>query len=420
MVTPLMKKTVPLHCLLTVIGSMGFALPIHAQPVRDGEPERGERRPYVEFKIDPNFDAILKERLQTDKELAPLKQLIKKMLADPSKFDPAQLKEFKLDDPKFKAAMQDWAKSDPQLQKALREWLKQNPPGKQPAYVKKLHEELQKIANQTPPKVDPLTQPDPKNGAPPQPIKPKEDLLAKATERAMEQAKTNKWLRDSPALKQAFKDLKTLMDQPQAPDWASGEWISKLLSTDAKAWQAAEDLLGRLREMPRPNLDALNLDRALPVIGELPAPNIVVPEVPDGADSAPQSLRTVATWVLFALLCLVVGWKMLRWSKQSGAPTNAVTNIGDWPVRPEAVSTRTELVQAFDYLALLTLGLTVQSWNHHAVARRWRDEAPSCAATAQALAVLYEQARYTDGADALPDAERERARRSLLQLMEGL
>ena len=68
---------------------------------------------------------------------------------------------------------------------------------------------------------------------------------------------------------------------------------------------------------------------------------------------------------------------------------------GAWP------ATRAELVQAFDYLALWTLGLAVKSWNHRAVAARWREKSAVCAATAAALASLYEQARYTDGAETL-------------------
>jgi hypothetical protein len=95
-------------------------------------------------------------------------------------------------------------------------------------------------------------------------------------------------------------------------------------------------------------------------------------------------------------------------------------NLGPWPVRPEAVSTRAELIAAFDYLALWTLGLAAKSWNHQAVARRWCDAAPACAASAQHLAELYEEARYTIGAEELPEALRERARQSLVRLAEAI
>ena len=68
----------------------------------------------------------------------------------------------------------------------------------------------------------------------------------------------------------------------------------------------------------------------------------------------------------------------------------------------------------------MTLGLAVQCWNHHAVAQQWHTQAPACGASAHALASLYEQARYTEGVETLTAAEREQARRSLVQLAEAL
>jgi hypothetical protein len=124
--------------------------------------------------------------------------------------------------------------------------------------------------------------------------------------------------------------------------------------------------------------------------------------------------------MLSFLVCLLLGWRLLRWGKRSAPTTDARPDLGPWPIRPEAVATRADLVRAFDYLALWTLGLAVASWNHHAVARRWREKSPGCAQTAQALALLYEQARYTAGADALSESERALARRSLLQIAEAL
>jgi hypothetical protein len=93
--------------------------------------------------------------------------------------------------------------------------------------------------------------------------------------------------------------------------------------------------------------------------------------------------------------------------------------LGPWPVRPEDVSTRTELIRAFDYLALLRLGPAARSWHHRAVARQWAALSEASQAPAETLAGLYETARYTDGPEALTDAERERARQALLTLAAG-
>jgi hypothetical protein len=78
------------------------------------------------------------------------------------------------------------------------------------------------------------------------------------------------------------------------------------------------------------------------------------------------------------------------------------------------------LVQAFDYLAILLLGREARTWHHNAVARRLGQRGPSFAGAALALAAIYETARYTDGPQALPPAEREHARRALVHLAEGV
>jgi hypothetical protein len=150
-------------------------------------------------------------------------------------------------------------------------------------------------------------------------------------------------------------------------------------------------------------------------VGEIPTPNLGAPGVPTG-----PSLSKSTTWMLFILLCLLVGWRLLRWGKRKAPADEARPDLGPWPVRPEAVATRADLVRAFDYLALWTLGLAVASWNHHAVVHRWCEKSPACAETAQALALLYEQARYTAGTKTLTDAEHALARRSLLQIAEAL
>ena len=74
-----------------------------------------------------------------------------------------------------------------------------------------------------------------------------------------------------------------------------------------------------------------------------------------------------------------------------------------------------ELIAAFDYLALHTLGLEVRSWNHRAIVRKLA-RAHGHREAAQALGELYEAARYTAGAEALSGPEQEAARRDLCLL----
>src|SRR5208282_1902210 len=73
-------------------------------------PETSRGR-YATFAIDPDYEAQLKNRLQMEKQLGPLKDLIKQIAADPKKlpFNLDNIKDLKLDDPQLKRAVRDWA-----------------------------------------------------------------------------------------------------------------------------------------------------------------------------------------------------------------------------------------------------------------------------------------------------------------------
>ena len=405
--------------LLTIGTLIGISLPTHAQPKSLEQP-----RKYVEFKFDPNFQQGIKDRLNLERQLGPLKDLVKHIAADPSKFplDPEQIKAMKLDTPELKNALKDWVANDPKLKQQLEDWVKQNPLNKQQGDANQFQQDLKKILDDAPKNVNlPKTIEFPKELPQTKAIelpKPKPDGLAKVTERAMEQAENSKlgdWLRDSPAWKQAFVDLRSSMDNPDSPRFKFGDWQDKLRMPDGKMGQLGEGALGRLKDLPRPNLG-----RFSPSLPNVSLPNVAAPSIPNfGAPSMP-SVGTGTTWILFALLCLLVGWQMLRWTKGAAPVVDPRVQLGPWPVRPEAIATRAELIQAFNYLALLTLGVNVESWNHVAITRSWRDRTPACVESAQALAFLYEQARYTEGAQTLTEAERDQARRSLTHLAEAL
>jgi hypothetical protein len=390
---------------------------IHAQPQ--------ERRQYVPFTIDPDYEKILRDRLKMEKELGPLKDLIKQIAADPSKFNEKQLKDLKLNDPSFQKALGDWAASDPQLRDALREWIRQNPPDKQPAKVKQFQQELKKLLDDDKHKIDAHK---PKKGgraAPKvEPDKAKPDSLAKSAERVMKQAENSKlgdWLRDSPAWRRAFADLRTSVNRPEGFGLKLGSWHDQLRLPEGKLWKLGEGTLGRIQSLPRPNLQRFT--PSLPGIGNISTPNVPAPELPTFGPPWGGSLPAVgslAIWILLLVLLLLAAWQLMRWRRGSAGLANDRVRLGSWPVRPESVATRSELVQAFNYLALLTLGPQVQSWNHHAIERSWREKAPACAQMGSALALLYEQARYTEGVEALTDSQRDQARASLRQLAEAL
>src|SRR5262249_5727102 len=120
-------------------------------------------------------------------------------------------------------------------------------------------------------------------------------------------------------------------------------------------------------------------------------------------------------WLLAPVLVVALAWLFYRNLGRAPSFTLAARRRGRWPVDPAAVTTRAELIRAFDYLAFLLLGDRVRTWNHVAVAKKLGQEAANHPA-AGALAELYELARYTPGNDALPPDAREAARRHLLLL----
>lgn len=200
-------------------------------------------------------------------------------------------------------------------------------------------------------------------------------------------------------------------------DWARG------ISIDARRWTG--NLL--------PRLDGLRLDRLtrglgniLPRIslpsfsrGSLPSGRISVPSVslPSGA-SLGNSLTVVVIIVAAGILVWLLVIAARRWVP---AELLARWRLGPWPVQPGAVSTRGELVKAFEYLALLNLGQSATASHHKELADRLGMPKPEPVTAnrreaAQELGYLYEQARYAPPEEELSPHQLEAARHDLCML----
>jgi hypothetical protein len=129
---------------------------------------------------------------------------------------------------------------------------------------------------------------------------------------------------------------------------------------------------------------------------------------------SPGRSWTVVLWVGIGIVAIAAVWKLLtdRRAAQTAAAL-AGWRLGPWPVDPSQVTTREELIRAFEYLSLLRFGRPARSWNHRAIAKRLGDQS---AEAAQHLAELYEKARYAPPTDLLPDDEVRDARRDLCLL----
>jgi hypothetical protein len=117
----------------------------------------------------------------------------------------------------------------------------------------------------------------------------------------------------------------------------------------------------------------------------------------------------------------VIAWKFFTVQRQAAtATTGTGWRLGPWPVNPNEVTTRQDLIRAFEHLSLLLLGPAARVWNHRQIATRLGAREDEAAAerrrAASHLAVLYEQARYAPPSDPLPEGELAGARRDLCLL----
>src|SRR5262249_55172786 len=113
---------------------------------------------------------------------------------------------------------------------------------------------------------------------------------------------------------------------------------------------------------------------------------------------------------LFALIALLIGSLTLARARGwVGGASADNWKRGPWPVLPDAVRTREDVVKAFEYLALLRLGRQAGAANHIDIAGQLGTAADDLAGqkrqAAAELARLYEQARYAPDAESLSDTE---------------
>jgi hypothetical protein len=166
--------------------------------------------------------------------------------------------------------------------------------------------------------------------------------------------------------------------------------------------------------LPRPPRTRLP---ALPRIGSLPG----APRLSGGPSFTLAGAGKAILWCAVLGLLAVVIWRAGSfWQKHRAALLASSWRLGPWPVRPQDVSTRGDLVRAFEHLALLSLGPAARTCHHLELAGRLGAQ-PALDAdrrreAADTLARLYEQARYTPEDETLPAESMRRARRELCYL----
>ncbi len=144
-------------------------------------------------------------------------------------------------------------------------------------------------------------------------------------------------------------------------------------------------------------------------------PDLRLPNLPSGQGAA--SGVGGGLMVLAALFALgVVAWLLVVRPRLGGAGRDS-WRPGPWPVQPAAVRTRSDVVRAFEHLALVLLGRRATTAHHLDIAGQMaaapEDPTGRRRSAAAELAVLYEHARYAPPDEGLSDDEVETARRDL-------
>lgn len=368
---------------------------------------------YVSIPFEGNVEALFKDRLQFAKDLEPLKKMLDEARGNPGKFNipPGLLDRVDL--------------SNPVLRALIKRWRDKQPPGTPFTLesLKDIQEELERLTG----KVDAeailkdlggstpggqggaSVQAEAEQGSPWDP-----DQLNRWLEewlKNVDQTTLGDWLKDSPAFQRGVADFHRLMRLDKG-GLNLGQLPPHLRLPEGLSWRLGDSALSRLRNFSPPTLPHVELPRIR--IGGFSLPSIPLPRL--GAPAGGGNLLEVGLWVAgFA----VMGFLSWRWLRRFGPRRGVVAKgatLGAWPVDPAAVTTRAELVRAFDYLAFLLLGPQVRPWNHRAVARELQ---AADGRTAHELADLYERARYLPGSEPLSPEEQSAARRCLNALAGG-
>lgn len=393
------------------------------------EPRPSHRPIHGGLADDPSPEKRLANRLRKGQLDDDMKDLAKKLLEDKDLVESLR-KNLKPEDiDRFRQRVGDgkgWA-DDPALRKLIEEGMKnQTLTDRDRELIQRWHQKnIEKGI--TPPVMPPGHQPPPpiqvdpnRPTVPPQqpPVQPGQTPPGTATPASVDRPSQNvpDWMKKD--LDRAARDFSKWLDTPAGKSMRDrfADAAKRFATSRTNAPPIGDRMRGVGKYLPRPG--NFMIDKAAP-----PTPRIgSLPRMPSPSAmprvSASGAGKTVLVLAITALV-LLIAWKSRGWWADALASRllGKSWKLGPWPVRPDQVTTRADLVRAFEYLALLNLGPAARA-HHHLDLGREIGERPSLDPdrrrdAARTLARLYEQARYTPDDETLSPQDMAAARLEL-------
>ena len=239
---------------------------------------------------------------------------------------------------------------------------------------------------------------------------------------------------ESPAVKRAILDLVSDNEAMNALTDGKGNNLFDFLRGENGEGEKLGDLFGKGGdanwEWPKFDMNwgrGRNLDWDIGGGGSRPRPDFNTPRTPRsnwggsglggpsfnfGGTSVPWLLVFI---VLAAAVAAVVWWKWRDLFQPQTAAAFA-GGPGPWPIDPRNITTREDVVKAFEYVSVLICGPAAKTWTHSTIAEELIALAATHGETAVKLARLYELARYAPLDEPLTRAELLEARRLVCDL----
>jgi hypothetical protein len=252
---------------------------------------------------------------------------------------------------------------------------------------------------------------------------PRPDLPAPPKRENKDADEIVRWLSrnlgNSPALRDAAKDLPKFMSQDQQI-----ERLANMMQGLEKEWNSSKS--------SNPNPTGMKLDKMfegfkMPDLNPTGSNKPSIPKLPADSGGAPIRSATgnmeggdskgIATLLLLTVVGLL---GFILWRRFRGANVKHLATTNSTPsslsIDPLTIATRQDVVRAFESLSLSKCGQEAVNWHHRQIATAIGSKEPGHQQAVDQLAVLYEKARYAPANEQFSETDIAAARVQVCQI----